>query len=387
MKILMINPSQAPLPIKNDLIRADTSISIPLAKGLLQRKHTVFFLTSKDSDLDIPQIKADIPSLFSVIPEKQFYAIENEEIRTKLTDVFFNSLLNMCKEIAVKEKFDLLHIHSNFFITENALLHGISTPILVTLHSIPPQKETLNNLTSVFNYEKRFFISISQKQREFFPYPFVSTVYHGIDIHQYQFDSSGRDKMLFSGRLRKIKGIIDAIQVSIRTRKKLSIVGKSSGDNTFVEREIIPAIQKNKELIVYDGSFPQSRMHTFYTLGKLTLFPINWDEPFGLVQIESMSCGTPVIAYARGSVPEIVKDGETGFIVNPSDDDIRGNWIIKKTGIEGLCEAVEKIYSMPEDAYRQMRKACRAHVEDKFTREKMVQAYERVYYQILSNYP
>lgn len=100
--------------------------------------------------------------------------------------------------------------------------------------------------------------------------------------------------------------------------------------------------------------------------------------------IESMACGTPVVAFARGSVPEIIKDGETGFIVNPSDDDIRGNWIIKKTGIEGLCEAVERIYSMPEKQYLEMRKACRAHVEKHFTVERMVDEYEKVYEEILA---
>lgn len=101
--------------------------------------------------------------------------------------------------------------------------------------------------------------------------------------------------------------------------------------------------------------------------------------------IEAMACGTPVVAYARGSVPEVIKDGETGFIVNSSEEDKRGDWIVKKTGIEGLCEAVEKIYSMPEEQYRQMRRNCRTHVEKNFTVERMVGEYEKVYNQILSS--
>ena len=96
-----------------------------------------------------------------------------------------------------------------------------------------------------------------------------------------------------------------------------------------------------------------------------------------------MACGTPVIAYARGSVPEIIKDGETGFIINSSEQDKRGDWIIKKTGIEGLCEAVEKIYSLSVEQYKQMRKNCRVHVETHFTVERMTDDYEKIYQQII----
>jgi glycosyltransferase involved in cell wall biosynthesis len=124
-------------------------------------------------------------------------------------------------------------------------------------------------------------------------------------------------------------------------------------------------------------------MSAFYGGSRLTLFPIQWEEPFGLVMTESMATGTPVIAFARGSVPEVMKDGETGFIINPSDNDIRGNWLIKKTGVEGLIEAINKIYDMPANEYLKMRKNCRKHVEQKFSMEKMVDSYEDVYKKIL----
>jgi glycosyltransferase involved in cell wall biosynthesis len=100
---------------------------------------------------------------------------------------------------------------------------------------------------------------------------------------------------------------------------------------------------------------------------------------------ESMACGTPVITYARGSAPEIIIDGVTGFLVNQSEELKRGNWIIKKTGIDGLCEAIERIYTMPENQYRQIRKACRTHVEQNFTVEKMIDGYEKVYEKILNS--
>ena len=104
---------------------------------------------------------------------------------------------------------------------------------------------------------------------------------------------------------------------------------------------------------------------------KAFLMPIHWEEPFGLVMIEAMATGTPVIAYGRGSVPEVVKDGETGFIVPP------------EKGVEGLIEAVKKLYAMPEEEYARMRKNCRKHVEDNFTAYRMVSDYEKLYYSLI----
>jgi glycosyltransferase involved in cell wall biosynthesis len=120
-----------------------------------------------------------------------------------------------------------------------------------------------------------------------------------------------------------------------------------------------------------------------YQKSKLFLFPVQYEEPFGLVLAEAMSCGTPVVAYAKGAIPEVIKDGITGFIINESEKDIRGNWIIKKTGIEGLKEAVKKVYSMPEKEYIAMRKACREHVEKNFTIQKMTQNYIDVYKKVI----
>ena len=122
-----------------------------------------------------------------------------------------------------------------------------------------------------------------------------------------------------------------------------------------------------------------SDLAKFYQNACAFLFPIHWEEPFGLVMIEAMACGTPVIAYNRGSVSEIVRDGVTGFIIEEEDrgnQGNRGNWVIKKTGIEGLVEAIKRIGEID-------RASCRRHVEENFTMEKMVEGYEKVYKKIL----
>ena len=99
-----------------------------------------------------------------------------------------------------------------------------------------------------------------------------------------------------------------------------------------------------------------------------------------------MATGTPVVAYAKGAAPELIKDGETGFLINSSPADVRGNWIIKKFGIEGLCEAVERIYSMQPEEYREMRAACAKHISEKYSLMKMAQTYEALYLQIVEKY-
>src|SRR5207249_3429601 len=138
-------------------------------------------------------------------------------------------------------------------------------------------------------------------------------------------------------------------------------------DREYFELEVEPHLNEHVKVVTETVDF--NTKIQYYKDASYFIYPIQWEEPFGLVFIESMACGTPVIAFARGAVPEIVKDGETGFIINSSENDIRGNWIIKKTGIEGLSEAIERMYLMNENDYRNMREACRSHVEKNFTIE------------------
>jgi glycosyltransferase involved in cell wall biosynthesis len=192
--------------------------------------------------------------------------------------------------------------------------------------------------------------------------------------------------MVLAGRIKPQKGFEAAIEVALKTKKRLSISGDVRvSQKAYYYETIEPLIKQNNELIHFLNFVNHSMINGFFRRGKLLLFPVQWEEPFGLVLIEAMASGTPVVTYAKGSIPEVVKDGETGFIVNSSDDDIRGDWIIKKTGIEGLCEAVERIYAMPKADYEKMRLASRKHVEKNFTAEKMVEGYEQVYKKILES--
>jgi glycosyltransferase involved in cell wall biosynthesis len=265
------------------------------------------------------------------------------------------------------------------------------TPTVSVVHS-PWDKKSypIKVLEELFKQnENHWLIAISKYQKQLIQKNIknVKLVYHGIDISKievrYESDFS---YLSFLGRANKIKGIDIALDVAIKLGKSIKLAGSISLSNkkVFFQNKIKPKLENNKINKYLGPILDVEKKFDFLSKSRSLLFPIQWEEPFGLVMIEAMATGTPVVAFARGSVPEVIKDGETGFIVNPSDDDIRGNFIIKKTGVEGLCEAVERIYSMPEDQYRKMRKACREHVEKNFTVERMVDDYEKVYEEILN---
>lgn len=176
-----------------------------------------------------------------------------------------------------------------------------------------------------------------------------------------------------------------AIDLAISLRRKLTLFAiKSSEHDAWLTK--IAAKISHADLISFEFNRERISLVKPFAKSKLFLFPVTWDEPFGLVLAESLACGTPIVAYSRGSIPEIVKDGETGFIVNPQESGIRRNWIVKKTGFNGLCEAVEKIYSMTKKEYEKMRKSCREQFEKKFTVEKMAAEYIKVYHEVIQKF-
>ena len=292
------------------------------------------------------------------------------------------------KAISMQNFFDLYHINIGDGDLSLPFARFCKKPLLITLHSTwdnPYSREYF----SLFNKQKNiFFVSISNIQRKILPdLNYVKTIYNGVDTNVFSFDDNGGNVIMWAGKAIPEKGadiVIDTVSQTTHTAKLFAILKKEQRD-WFKEKVKIPLQQiEHKKQFSLSTNTTHTELVTYYQKSKLFLFPVMYEESFGLVLIEAMSCGTPIIAYAKGSIPEIVKDGVTGFIVNESPNDMRGDWVIKKTGIEGLIEAVEKIYSMPEKDYLTMRKACRKHVEEHFTVERMVEGYKRVYEKILS---
>lgn len=391
MKILFTNINDfQTIPPPKDIIRADTYISVPLALEMQKRGHDVFFLCPEESTVAVNKIFVpSIKPFNSLFTEEEIFEISNNsnirhEIIMSLNFNLYLALIESCK----KYDFDLVHIHTNNPMAELAMLKRIKPPVALTLHGIPTFPILEGKLAKQFNRPENHFITISDYQKRLYPFLKIEeTVYNGISTEDFLFDEKGSDVMLFAGRLKRKKGIVEAIDITLKAGKKMKFAGLISMDDTdrnCFNSEVMPKINNNKNLIKYHGFIPRNKIGAFYGSSKLTLFPIQWEEPFGLVMIESMATGTPTVGFARGSVAEVIKDGETGFIINPSDDDIRGDWIIKKTGIEGMIEAVERIYSMPEAEYSDMRRNCRKHVEENFSIKRMVDEYEEVYEKIIN---
>lgn len=350
-----------------------------LALGLARRGNQVTLFATKATD-NLPGV--DIVS----VAEKTLSQIEedyNSSHEEKLTGrqmVSMSHGLFMRALLAVKAReseFDILHANPfPDFVSEVSDL--FSLPIISTYHMPPPTTLRLPQLVAPI---KNQFVAISDNQKEHLGFANYR-VYNGIDIQGIPFDPVGGASLLWVGRIGKDapKGLPNALQASNQTQKKLFVAGFIT-DELYYQEVIKPLESSYSEFV---GVFTDP-VKKFAALGqsRAFLYPLEWEEPFGLVFIEAMAAGTPVIAYARGSVPEIIKDGETGFIVNSSEADKRGDFIIKKTGLAGICEAIERIYDLSEEAYMTMRAQSRRHVEEHFTLDRMCENYEVIYKELL----
>lgn len=287
------------------------------------------------------------------------------------------------KAFRMEREFDLFHVHIGNGDIALPFVPFIKKPVLVTLHYTlePYAREFFLRYKDVHNLH---FVSISDAQRFTVPeLPYRATIYHGIDEREFAFDARGGEAFMWAGRGVPEKGIEDAVQVSRRAKRPVNLFAVRREEHAAWFEHFARDLKNAPQGIAIHYDTPRKMLIPAYQQSKAFVFPIQWEEPFGLVMVEAMSCGTPAIAYARGSAPEIIEDGVTGFLVNPSDTDRRGAFCVKKSGIPGIVRAVERVYGMSAKEYESMRRACRKRVEERFTIQKMMDAYEKVYEQIV----
>jgi len=367
-------------------IFAPLSLAIDLANGLVQKGHTVYFYTSSDVKSDAMVIGGNDALLKKDIVYERAKNLDEtaKKWRTdeRIKAEFENELTMKAYQDAIAGKVDIMHSFHNFSahyfdeITHFPTVYTLHDPLTQTPNTIEYERYSL--------FAKHKYVSISRHQRKsILSLNFVANIYHGIDLSKYPFVQNGGEDIVFIGRIVPDKGVDIAIQISLAMKKKLSIATSDNYRQSAYYAKSIAPFEKEEKVVMH-GFFPSdAEKAAFLGKAKAFLFPLQWEEPFGLTMIESMAVGTPVIAFARGSVPEIVVDGETGFLVNPSDEDIRGDFLIKKTGREGMKEAVERLYALSPEEYAAMRMASRKRVEEHFTTNHMVSNYESLYQRIL----
>ena len=207
--------------------------------------------------------------------------------------------------------FDL--IHNNFDFLPLSYSGLVNTPVVTTIHGFSSPR--ILPVYRKYN-ERTFYVSISDADRS----PelnYIATVYHGIDLENFTFRPEPGEYLLFFGRIHHDKGAREAIEIARRTNMKLILAGIIQ-DNTYYEQEVKPFLDGKK--ITYIGSVGPEERNKILGEAYALLHPINFNEPFGLSVVESMACGTPVIAFPRGSMPEIIEDGVNGLLVSDLDE-------------------------------------------------------------------
>jgi glycosyltransferase involved in cell wall biosynthesis len=223
----------------------------------------------------------------------------------------------MLDRIAARShEFDIVHFHIDFF--HYPLFRGMAYKTITTLHG----RQDMPGLREIYNaFPHMPLVSISDHQRK--PLPLVNwmgTVYHGLPDGLLKEGGGKGGYLAFLGRICADKGILPAIEISRRAGMKLKVAAKiDPADRKYFESEVAPVLAQSPH-VEFIGEIDDSRKQEFLGSAAALLFPISWPEPFGLVMIEAMACGTPVIAFNCGSVPEVMEDGLTGFVV----EDVEG---------------------------------------------------------------
>jgi glycosyltransferase involved in cell wall biosynthesis len=257
------------------------------------------------------------------------------------------------------EKFDIIHTHWN--ILGANFQRFVKTPVLHTFHNLPKKDD---HRWKIFDYYKNdlnaIFISKSEKRNSPVKFKNSWVVYNAVDLSQFKFNPKGGDHFIWIARVSPVKGIETAIKVAKIMGLKLLLAGQIQPMMAdYFKTKIKPQLNSK---IRFVGELSQKELSDFYGQAKACLYPIEWEEPFGLIMAESQACGTPVIAFNRGSAKEVIKNGKTGFVVENTNE---------------MIKAIKKIDQIK-------REDCRKWVEENFTIGKMVSDYEDIYYQILN---
>lgn len=311
------------------------SIVSRLTEGLVARGYDVTLFATGDSQTS--------GKLRAVCPQGY------EEDRSIIPKVW--EALHISELFDHADEFDIIHNHFDFLpLTYSGLT---DTPVVTTIHGF----SSPGILPVYKKYNGRvFYVSISESDRA--PeLDYIKTIHHGIDIQEFDFQAEPDDYLIFFGRIHPDKGAKEAIEIAKACNKPLIMAGIIQ-DEAYYKQYVHPYLDNNR--VSYVGSVGPVQRNLLLGNAAALLHPIHFDEPFGLSVIEAMACGTPTIAFNRGSMPELIEHGKNGFLVS---------------GPEEAVEYVDRIKTLK-------RADCRQTVEERFTADRMVEQYAAVYSQI-----
>lgn len=332
-----------------------------LAEEFVQRGHKVTLFASGDSTTGGKLVSIVKKNLFDLgVP--WLHGTQN--------------MVNLIEAFERDDQFDIIHTHIDVF---DPVIRGHHqhVPSVATLHNpfwpMPndPKKNkkwhAFNGRVMLYNKFPRLpYVAISNSYRKQCPADinFMKTIHHGVNIKELKFNSKGGDYFVWLGRISPAKGVHIAAQIANKMGLKLKIAGKivNPEAKSFFKDKIKPYLNKKVQFV---GEIKTDREKSeFFGNARGFLYPVQWEEPFGITMIESQACGTPVVAFGRGSAPEVIRHNKTGFIVATMPE---------------FKRAIERIDDIN-------RKDCREWVEQRFTIEKMVDQYESLYYEIINQW-
>jgi glycosyltransferase involved in cell wall biosynthesis len=335
MKVAILSPAVWRTPPRN--YGPWEQVASNIAEGLIEKGIDVTLFATGDSITN---------GILDYIIEKPYG--ENPELDSKVCECMHISYM-----MEKAHQFDIIHNNYDFLpLTYSGL---IKTPMVTTIHGFSSKK--------IIPVYKRYndtncYISISNSDRSS-ELKYFATIYNGINEKDFTFKDKPGDYLLFFGRIHPEKGTYESIQIAKKFKMKLIIAGLVQ-DGKYFDEKIQPYL--NNEDIIYIGNAGPLQRNELLGGAYALLHPINFEEPFGLSIVESYFCGTPVIAFNRGSMPELVLNGKTGFLVSD---------------INEAVDAIKNIRDLK-------RYDCRLWAESKFTRSQMVKEYIEVYKKILS---
>jgi glycosyltransferase involved in cell wall biosynthesis len=317
-----------------------------LCQNLARRGHQVELFASGDSIVDCP-----VRSVVAVasLDDPQSTRYLEKEFETRNTYHLYRQA----------DRFDVIHAHWPTLAPYFSAF--TKTPTVVTYAYI--ERELHDYYRD--NFPKCFPVCVSRAQARMLGDESLPVVYNGVAANEIPFNGAPEDFFITVGRMTPGKGIAEAIRIAKKAKIRLLIVGAVTRHLPWSEEYFLKEVKPHVDgaQIRHVESMPYAELMQWMGRAKGFLFPLQWDEPFGMVVAEAMAAGTPVLAYPRGSMPELIEDGGTGFLP-PDEDD--------------MVEAAAAVGKLD-------RRHCRAWVEKRFSVEQMIDGYETVYRRILNS--